>query len=182
MNNELLDKTFADPINQEEFNQYILDFVNYNDLLEKRLSNIFKLSPWLYNFTTKEDLRQDIILTMLESINKKFPKLDKIGKLKYFNACVKNTLGRHIRELQTNVYPVLNDECDSIAVFDDEQHSVELIYDLFLNENLEYQLVKLIDEGYKDKDIMEMLDIGRKKFYKIKNKIREKLRRGGYFD
>jgi hypothetical protein len=29
---------------------------------------------------------------------------------------------------------------------------------------------------------MEMLDIGREKFYKIKNKIREKLRRGGYFD
>jgi hypothetical protein len=27
---------------------------------------------------------------------------------------------------------------------------------------------------------MEMLDIGREKFYKIKNKIREKLRREGY--
>lgn len=181
MNDELLDKKFAEPINQEEFNKYVLDFLNYNDLLDKRLSNIFKLSPWLHNFTTKEDLRQDVVLAMLESINRKFPKLDGLGKLKYFNACVKNTLGRHIRSLQTNVYPVLNDDCDSIAVFEDEQNSVELIYDLFLNENLEYQLVKLIEEGYKDKDIMDMLEIGREKFYKIKNKIRDKLRKEGYY-
>lgn len=182
MNNELLEKIFEEPIDQKEFNEYILEFVNYNDLLDKRLTNIFKLSPWLNNFTTKEDLRQDVVLAMLESIDRKFPKLDGLGKLKYFNACVKNTLGRHIRSLQTSVYPVLNDDCDSIAVFEDEQHNVELIYDLFLNENLEYQLVKLIGEGYKDKDIMVMLDIGREKFYKIKNKIREKLRGSGYVD
>lgn len=176
----LLDKTFDEPIDQEEFNQYILDFVSYKDLLDKRITNIFKLSPWLYNFTTKEDLKQDVMLAMFESINRKFPKLDGIGKVKYFNACVKNTLARHIKTLHNNVYPVLNDDLDSIPLFEEEIGTTDLIYDLFLNETLEYQLVRLIEDGYKDEDIIKMLDIGRRTFYRIKKRVRDKLKENGY--
>ena len=70
MTDSFLEKKFQEPIDRDDFNQYILDFVNYKDMLDKRLTNIFKLSPWLYNFTTKEDLRQDIIVAMLNSIDK----------------------------------------------------------------------------------------------------------------
>lgn len=180
MTDSFLEKKFQEPIDRDDFNQYILDFVNYKDMLDKRLTNIFKLSPWLYNFTTKEDLRQDIIVAMLNSIDNKFPRLDGLGKIKYFNACVKNTLARHIKDLQSNAYPILNDNLDSISIFQEEQKSVDLIYDLFLNEQLEYNLLKLIEDGYKDREIMEILEIGRKKYYKIKKKIRETLRKNGY--
>ena len=117
---------------------------------------------------------------MLNSIDNKFPRLDGLGKIKYFNACVKNTLARHIKDLQSNAYPILNDNLDSISIFQEEQKSVDLIYDLFLNEQLEYNLLKLIEDGYKDREIMEILEIGRKKYYKIKKKIRETLRKNGY--
>lgn len=176
----LLDKTFEEPINQEEFNNYIVQFVEYENLLDKRLTNIFKLSPWLYNFTTKEDLRQDVILNMFNSISGKFPTLDAVGKVKYFNACVKNTLAKHIKDLQSSVYPVLNDDLDSIPLFDDEVGATDMIYDLFLNETLEYQLVRLIEDGYKEEDIIKMLDVGRRTFYRIKKRVREKLKENGY--
>ena len=178
--NSLLERTFDEPIDRDEFNQYILDFISYENLLDKRITNIFKLSPWLYNFTTKEDLRQDVILNMFNAISGKFPTLDGVGKVKYFNACVKNTLAKHIRELQNNSYPVLDDNLDSVPLFEEEVGTTNLIYDLFLNETLEYQLVKLIEEGYKDEDIVKMLDIGRMTFYRIKKRVREKLKENGY--
>ena len=63
---------------------------------------------------------------------------------------------------------------------DREDNSLNEIFDLFIGEQLERQLLELYYEGYGDKEIMEILDIGRKKFRKIRNNIRCKLRERGY--
>lgn len=173
----LLDFKFKneDKFSLEDLKNYIIDFVNCNDILDKRITNTFNRNRFLFNLTTKEDFKQEIILHLLENTTFKLPFLDKEDKLKLFNAIVSRRLSKLIhRTYKTITMPVDENFIISTPEIDDKK-DIENIMCLFAYESIERKMIDLFSKGYEEKDIIDMLEISRRTFYNYKKKIKQKL-------
>jgi hypothetical protein len=86
---------------------YILEFIDCDDLLNKRISKAFNLNTFLYNFTTKEDVRSEVIVKMLSApVIEKFVWMNGEERLRYFNTVVSNVLFTTFRDAKLSSTPV----------------------------------------------------------------------------
>ena len=80
---DLIEFSFKDltDFTREDLQNYIVDFCKYKSLLDKRVNKLFSMNTWLYEYTTKEDVKQEIILILIsKAINKKLtPKRWNLG-------------------------------------------------------------------------------------------------------
>ena len=167
---------------EDKIKDFIADFCYNSEILDKRINKLFSMNKWLYNYYEKEDIKQEVILALLNKSLKKFPYVVGEERVKYFNTVVSSVLCNLLKDnFDKNGTLILTDTMiiDETQL-DREDNSLNEIFDLFIGEQLERQLLELYYEGYGDKEIMEILDIGRKKFRKIRNNIRCKLRERGY--
>lgn len=169
---------------EEKIQEFIVKFCENCDLLNKRINRLFSTNSWLYSYYDKEDIKQEVILALLNKSTKKFPYIVGEDRMRYFNTVVSSVLCNLLKDKFLNVGTlVLNEDME----FDDNfieftENSLQDILDLFVNEQLERQLIILYYEGYSNKEIMDILDIGRSKFNTIREKVRKKLRKEGIYN
>lgn len=168
----------------DKIQEFIVKFCESYDLLDKRINRLFSMNTWLYNYYDKEDVRQEVIIALLTKSTKKFPYIVGEDRMRYFNTVVSSVLCNLLKDkFLTAGTLVLNKDME----FDDNliehsDNSINEIFDLFVGEQLERQLVELYYEGYNNQEIREILHIGRKKFDKIRNNVRNKLREEGIYN
>lgn len=168
----------------DKVQEFIVNFCEKYDLLNKRINRLFSMNSWLYNYYDKEDIKQEVIIALLTKSTKKFPYIVGEDRMRYFNTVVSSVLCNLLKDKFLNAGTlVLNKDME----FDDNliehsDNSINEIFDLFVGEQLERQLVELYYEGYNNQEIREILKIGRKKFDKIRNNVRNKLREEGIYN
>lgn len=175
-------KDYVDIDKEDKIKEFIVGFCYNTDLLNKRVNKLFAMNKWLYNYYEKEDIKDEIILALLNKSLRKFPYITGEERVRYFNTVVSSVLCNLFKDkFDKSGLLVLNDKMElDYNLLYHEDNSIQQIFDLFIGEQLERQLLELYYEGYKDKEIMSILDIGQKKFEAIRNNIREKLREEGY--
>ena len=177
-------KDYTGEDKEEKINEFIVKFCSYNDILGKRINKLFSMNSWLYSYYDKDDIKQEIIIALLEKSRKKFPYVVGENRLKYFNTLISSVICNLLRnKFEKAGALIFNDE----MIFDTEliehqDNSINEIFDLFVGEHLERELLKLYYEGYTNQEIMKILDIGHSKFDRIRNNIRKKLRKEGYMN
>lgn len=185
--NDLLNYSFSqytgnDVIDKQK--EFIVDFCTKTDLLDMRVNKLFSANSWLYKYYDKNDVKQEVMIALLEKSLKKFPYLVGQERIRYFNTVVSSVICNLTRDKFYEAGAlVLNDDME----FDDtlinhDNSSLKDISDLFLNEQLERQLIELYYEGYNNQEIRDILHIGRKKFDKIRENVRSKLREEGIYN
>lgn len=168
----------------EDIQHFILRLCDNDQLLDKRISSIFTSNSWLYKYTTKEDVRQDILVALLSSATNKLPYITGEDRMKYFNTVVSNIVCTILKDNYNVIDTALSRDfvCNSVYNMGDEENEKKVgeIFDLFVGEHLERQLLELYYEGYTDKEMKEILNLGRHSFEKIRSEIRKKLIDNGY--
>lgn len=161
---------------QEKVKLFFIDFVNKNHWLDKRVSFSFGRNPWLNNFISKDDLKQDFYYQLLkENSLIKLCNLDLIGRVKYTNSIFSNILLKTIqRYYDKGVYP-FDDEFgisgENVSSFEEKEN----LEKLFLDETLENQVIKLLKSGLNHTEVMEQLDLSRRKYDAIRENIKRAL-------
>ena len=169
---------------EEKIKEFIVEFCESYDLLDMRINKLFSMNSWLYNYYDKEDIKQEIILSLLTKATKRFPYITGQDRIRYFNTVVSSVLCNLLKDKFYEAGTlILNEDME----FDDNliehsDNSINEIFDLFVGEQLERQLVELYYEGYNNREIREILKIGRKKFDKIRNNVRNKLKEEGIYN
>ena len=182
---DLLNYSFKDYIGndkEEKIKEFIVDFCNYDNILDKRVNKVFAMNPWLLSYYEKEDIKQEVIVALLEKSLKKFPYIVGENRLRYFNTVVSSILCNLLENKFEKAGALVLDENMMLdtALLEHTDNSINEIFDLFVGEQLERELLKLCYEGYNRNEIMDILGIGRSKFETTRNKIRNKLRKEGY--
>lgn len=187
INDYLLNYSFKDYREDDlddKVQEFIVNFCEKYDLLDKRINRLFSTNAWLYNYYDKQDIKQEVIIALLTKSTKKFPYIVGEDRMRYFNTVVSSVLCNLLKDKFLNAGTlVLNKDMefdDNLIEYSDT--SINEIFDLFINEHLERQLVELYYEGYNNKEIREILKIGRKKFDKVRNNVRNKLREEGIYN
>lgn len=173
-----------EPYTLDNLYEFILELCNHNKLLDKRISTLFSMNSWLYKHTTKEDVRQEIIMRLMNGTLNKLPYIVGEERLKYLNTVISNVICLILKE-NFNIVDTLLDKnlvFNSIYNLEDtsKDETLNEIFDLFVGEHLERELLQLYYEGYNDKDMMEILSLGRHTFEKIRADIRQRLIENGY--
>lgn len=178
----VLDYKFGsnDNFNLEELRTYIIDFCEYDNMLDKRISNAFNRNKFLYNVVSKEDFKQDIILHLLENMTFKIPFMDKQGKLMLFNNVVTRKLGKLVHKCYKAFTIPLDDDFIVSSPDLESKATIEDIMCLFANESIEKKIIELYNQGFIDKEIIEKLDVSKMTFYKYKKKIKNTLMEKDY--
>lgn len=158
---------------EEEQKEYLLYLLNNNDFLKNRITHTFNTKPWLSQYTSKDDIIQDVYLRVFKPSGMKGI-LSKTGvdRLKYINSVITNSIFKSIRkyiepqcyllteELEINNYNALKQkECDELS-------------ELFMDETIERYVCQLLKDGMTDKEIKETLSITRTKLKEIKETIK----------
>lgn len=182
---DLLNYSFKDYVGndkEEKIKEFIVDFCNHNDILDKRINKVFAMNSWLYSYYDKEDVKQEVIIALLEKSLKKFPYVVGENRLRYFNTVVSSVLCNLLVNKFENAGALVLDENMLIDtnLIDHDDNSINEIFDLFVGEHLERELVKLYYEGYNRREIMDILGIEHSKFDRIRNNVKKKLRKEGY--
>lgn len=184
---DLLNYSFKDYNGEDKdtkIQEFIIEFCNYNNILNKRINKLFSMNSWLYSYYDKEDIRQEVIIALLQKSTKKFPYIVGENRLRYFNTVVSSILCNLLEnKFERAGALILNKQMEfDTELIEHEDNSINEIFDLFVGEQLERELLRLYYEGYTQKEIMSILDIGHTKFERIRNNIRKKLRKEGYIN
>lgn len=185
MHNYYLDYSFKDYTKsdrEEKIKEFIADFCYNTDFLDKRINKLFSMNKWLYSYYDKEDVKQEVIVSLLNKSLNKFPYIVGEDRVRYFNTVVSSVLCNLFKDkFDKNGTLILDDkmELDCNLMYHDDD-SMQEIFDLFVNEQMERQLVELYYQGYSNKEIMQILDVGRSKFESIRENVRKRLRKEGY--
>lgn len=180
LNYSFEDYSFSDK--EERIKEFIANFCYNSEILDKRINKLFSMNKWLYNYYEKDDVKQEVILALLNKSLKKFPYIVGEERIRYFNTVVSSVLCNLLKEnLEKNGTLILTDKMmiDENHL-DHEDNTLNEIFDLFVGEQLERQLLELYYEGYNDQEIIKVLDLGRRTFEKIRENVRDKLRERGY--
>ena len=182
---DLVNYSFKDYVGadkDEKIREFIVDFCNHNDILNKRINKLFAMNPWIKSYYDKDDVKQEVILALLEKSLKRFPYIVGEDRLRYFNTVVSSVLCNLLEhKFEKAGTLVLNKKMEfDTELIEHEDNSINEIFDLFLEEHLERELLKLYYEGYTQKEMMTILNIGHTKFERIRNNIKSKLRKEGY--
>lgn len=158
---------------EEEQKEYLLYLLEHNDFLKNRVTHAFSTKSWLNQYTSKEDIMQDVYLRVFKPSGMKGI-LSKTGvdRIKYVNSVITNSIFKSIRkyiepqcyllteELEINNYNALQQkECDELS-------------ELFMDETIERYVCQLLKNGMTDKEIKETLSITRSKLKDIKQTIK----------
>lgn len=161
----------------EQQHKLVLAFCEKDNLLDKRVSKVFSMNKWLYNVCEKDDLKQEILLKLFNKSSTKFPYITGEDRLKYFNSVVSNAIFEILKyKLDRNPVLVLTQDMMVDTSLGQVDNEVQEIFDLFVNEELERQLVELYYQGYSERQIREIMSIGRKKFESIRDNVRKKIK------
>lgn len=168
----------------EKIKEFIVEFCNDNSIINMRINKLFSMNSWLYNYYDKEDIKQEIILSLLNKATKKFPYITGQDRIRYFNTVVSSVLCNLLKDKFYEAGTlILNEDMEfDTNLIEHSDNSINDIFDLFVGEQLERQLVELYYEGYNNQEIREILKIGRKKFDKIRNNVKNKLREAGIYN
>ena len=130
-----------DDIIKEDVKNYMLTLINANNWLDKRLSSSFSRNPWLLNYISKEDLKQDFYLNIYKpkTISGLMKRIG-VDRVKYMNSVFSNVLlGNLEKHFGRATYP-LNEDLEvsenNVSSFEEKQN----LTDLFLDETLEKTL------------------------------------------
>lgn len=173
-----------EPYTRENLNEFIVKLVNHNDLLDKRINKLFSMNRWLYTHFTKEDIKQEVMFKLLEGSLHKLPYIVGIDRMRYLNKIVSNVISKILSTTYRDFDITVDNNfiCSNIINLDNEEYNViKEIFELFITEKLEEELLTLAFEGYNNLEIMEIMNLGRYQFEKIRENIREKLVKEGYY-
>lgn len=158
---------------EDEQKEYLLYLLNNNDFLKNRIGHAFTTKPWLTQYTSKDDIMQDVYLRVFKPSGMKGILSKKgVDRIKYINSVITNSIFKSIRkyiepqcyllteELEVNNYNALKQkECDELS-------------ELFMDETIERYVCQLLKDGMTDKEIKEILSISRTKLKDIKHTIK----------
>lgn len=165
-----------DKINEAMLKQHIIDLCEYENILAKKITIYFSRNKFLYDLTTKEDVKQEIILYLLQKCLFTLPFMNKEEKMKSFNIIV----NRRIIKVAQQHYKYSYIQLDENMLIDKDynmyKNDIENILSIFANDKIEREIVELLVKGYNDNEIIKMLDIGRTTFYNYKKKIKKQLK------
>jgi DNA-directed RNA polymerase specialized sigma24 family protein len=166
---------------------YLLDFVNYENMLVKRISKAFSMNKFLYQYTTQDDVKQDVYVKLFHpKCMEKFLWMGGKERLKYFNTIVSNVLFDTYRQSNLMNLP-LNIDLDNymgltlaMEESDSKNKMLQELWELFISEHLERQVIELYYLGHNDSEIKDILNISQYTFEKIRENIRDTLIKKGY--
>ena len=157
--------------NIEEIKQYMYDFSNENNWLEKRTSNVFNSKKWLYEYYSKDDVKQEFYLYIFNSQStlKEFMSRDRLGRIKYYNSIFTNALHNMISHIDKKRTIPLKD-------MEIESNYEENYFDFIIGDTLKCDVYKCVKEGLTREEIMELLNISKRKYDEIKKELREEFK------
>lgn len=163
---------------QNKIKDYIFTLTNTENWLDKRISNSFNNHKWLNNYFTKDDLKQEFYVNIYKPTTlKNLMKKTNVDRLKYMNSVFSNVLLGMVQDVYgRSTYPLtenLEISVNNVSSIEESVNLTEIIFD----EGLERNVFNLLKNGLTNKDIMKQLDISRRSYEKIKNDIKEKIRK-----
>lgn len=171
-NNLIIEKSKnLNDFNIEELKQYMYDFSNENNWLEKRTSNVFNSKKWLYEYYSKDDVKQEFYLYIFNSLStlKEFMSRDKLGRIKYYNSIFTNTLHKMLRKIDKKITIPLKD-------MEIESNYEENYFDFIIGDTLKCDVYKCVKNGLTREETMKLLNISKRKYYEIMEEIKEDLK------
>lgn len=168
-NNLIIDKSKnLNDFNIEEIKQYMYDFSNDNNWLDRRTTNVFNAKKWLYEYVSRDDVKQEFYLKIFKNLSviKEFMSRDKLGRIKYYNSTFTN-----------NLYDIMKSNCKLRTIplkdMEIESNYEENNIDFVVGDTLKCEVYKCIKNGLTREETMKLLNIGKRKYYEIKEELKE---------
>ena len=165
------------------FNQNVIITKNGKITLSQELEAITTSKNYQINFQEVEDLKQESLLLMMEFINRR----EKIKyKYKYviWKQCVQRAIIKHVRQqrrffmIPESAEQILWDNGSPILVSPDSYSLIDFKVDVKNLNSLskkEKQIIYLLSQKYRQKEIAEMLKVSKQMISKYIRQIRKKL-------
>lgn len=165
-----------DNLELDKIKTYLFQLSTLDNWIDKRTNFAFSRNRWLYDVLSKEDLKQEFYVKLFSTASiKSIMSRDLLGRIKYMNSIFSTTLFNIISKNYGKPTYALNEE---MVITKSEESNNEIennINDLFLDETIENKVITLIKGGMSGKEIMEMLDLSRRNYDKIKDTIKRKI-------
>ena len=158
---------------EEEQKEYLLYLLNKNDFLKNRVNHTFSTKPWLSQYTSKDDIIQDVYLRVFKPSGMKGI-LTKTGvdRLKYINSIITNSIFKSISKYIEPQCYLLTEELEVNNYNNINQQHCDELSELFMDETIERYVCQLLQDGMTDKEIKEKLSLTRTKLKDIKETIK----------
>ena len=160
---------------KDKIKQYVYDLVNRNNWLTRKTNSTFNSRKWLYEYLSKDDLKQEFYVRIFNlSTIKNLMSRDDVSRIKYLNGIYSKNLCDLIKHnCKIRTMPL---SCDLEIESNYLSDYYSDVKDIFIDDTIEKEVVELLEEGLTRDEIIEMLNISRRKFDEIKTRIKDKIK------
>lgn len=176
MDELIITKDKFDEYNIDDIKNYLYELSNRDSWLDKRVAFAFHKKPFLKQYGSEEDVKQNYYLRLFKtSTMKSLMSRDLLSRMKYINKVISGCISDTIKKSLSSSLVPLTDECMVSTHEDSNDEIYKHLQEVFVDESIEINALHLLANGCSHKDVMEHLDLTRRKYDTIKQTLKEKI-------